>query len=529
MRSILIALLAAAQFVAAQSPVLHRVLPLGIPAGQTTEVKLLGERLDEITDVWCSAADVRIDTTNGPRLLITTPKDAVGLVALRVATTNGASDLALLMIDDLAAALEAGTNRAIASAQRARHGAAVDATTDELAFDFYSFDAKKGDTVSIDIVASRMGSKLDPVLRVLDAQKREMAFCEDASGAARDCRLQFRPPASGEYVLEVRDIAYGGGPEYFYRLRLGKFAFATCTFPVVATPGAEVAVLGPENGRLRAVAARGHYADFGGGFLAVRTAELAQRFEHEPNNALQEALPVEVPSALNGRFEKLEDRDWFRFKADKDERLVFLTRTRSAGSPCDVFLEVRDTEGKLIAESNPVGAQDTAFTNKFASAGDYFLVARELAGRGAPDFAYQIEVRKFEPTFTLAVDEVKFEARNGAEFSVPVSCARYDFNDKIALEFPGLPEGFTFENATIEEKKTNATVKIKVPADAAPGTLLAFSVIGSAKQKQVAATTMAALRRDRPLLLQPPSELDGVVVLGVTGADPAPRPRRRRT
>ena len=120
MRSIVIALLAAAQLVAAQSPVLHRISPLGIPAGQTTEVKLLGERLDEITDVWCSTADVRIETTNGPRLLITTPQDAVGLVALRVATTNGVSDLAMLMIDDLASALEAGTNRSVASAQRAR-------------------------------------------------------------------------------------------------------------------------------------------------------------------------------------------------------------------------------------------------------------------------------------------------------------------------------------------------------------------------------------------------------------------------
>ena len=529
MRSILIALLAAAQVVAAQSPILHRVAPLGIPAGLTTEVRLLGERLDQITDVWCSAGDVRVETTNGPHLLITTSKDAVGLVALRVATTNGVSDFAMLMIDDLAAALEAGTNRAIASAQRTRSDAAIDATTDELAFDFYSFDAKKGDVVSIDVVASRIGSKLDPVLRILDAQKREIAFCEDASGAARDCRLQFRPPASGEYLLEVRDIAYGGGPDYFYRLRLGKFGFATCTFPVVAAPGMDVAVLGPANERLKSVAARGRYADFGRGFVAVTTAELAQSFEREPNDGLQKALQVEIPSALNGRFERPEDRDWFRFTAEKDERVVFLTRSRSAGSPCDVFLEVRDAEGKLIGESNPVGAQDTAITNTFASEGGYFLVARELAGRGAPDFAYQIEVRKFEPGFTLAVDEVKFEAKNGAEFSVPVSCLRYDFTGKIVLEFPGLPDGFTFENAAIEEKKTNATVKIKVPADAAPGTLVAFSVVGSAKQKQVAATTIAALRRDRPLLLPPPPELDGVVVLGITGADPAPRPRRRRT
>lgn len=528
MRSAFLFLLSA-QVAVAQSPVLHRVSPLGIPAGKTTEVQLIGERLDDITDAWCSVPNVRVETTNGARLLITTPKDAVGLIALRVTTTNGVSDLAMLVVDDLPWQAESGTNRPIANAQAAVHEAAIDVTTDELAFDYYRFDARKGDTLSIDVVASRMGSKLDPVLRVLDSQKREVAFCEDASGAARDCRIQFRPAASGEYLLEVRDIAYGGGPQFFYRLRLGDFSFATCTFPLVATPGSEVAVLGLKGERLQHVKARNYYADIGRGFVAIRTAELSgQTAEREPNDASEKARAIAVPTSVNGRFEKAEDRDWFRFKAEKDQRFVFLTRSRSAGSPCDVFMELRDADGKLITESNPTGAQDTALTNKFSSAGEYFLVTRELAGRGAPDLAYQIEIKEFEPGFTLAVDEEKFEVKSGGEISIPVSCVRYDFNAKIALQFQGLPDSFKFENATIEEKKTNTSVKIKIP-DASPGTLLSFTVVGSAHGKQARASTLGALRRSMPLLLQPPPELDGIIVLGVTGADPAPKPRRRRS
>ena len=529
MRSASIFLLIA-QVAAAQSPVLHRVSPLGIPAGKTTEVKLIGERLDDITDVWCSVSAVHAETTNGPRLLITTPNDAVGLIALRVATTNGVSDLVVLVVDDLPSQVENGTNRAIANAQAAIHEAAIDATTDELAFDYYRFNAKKGDTLSIDVLASRIGSKLDPVLRVLDSHQREVAFCEDASGAARDCRLQFRPAISGEYLLEVRDIAYGGGPQFFYRLRLGDFSFATCTFPLVATPGSEVAVLGPKGERLKKVKAREHYAETDGSFVPTRTSDLpVESAEREPNDVPPKALAIDVPAFINGRFDKADDRDCFRFKAAKEQRLVFLTKSRSAGSPCDVFLELRDATGKSIAESNPSGAQDTALTNKFSSAGEYFLVARELAGRGAPDLAYQIEIKEFEPGFTLAVDEEKFEVKTGGEISIPVSCIRYDFNAKIALQFLGLPDNFKFENATIDGTKTNTSVKISIPADTSPGTLLSFRVVGSANNMRAQASTLNALRRNMPLLLQPPHELDGIIVLGITGADPSPRPRRRRS
>jgi hypothetical protein len=524
MRSGLFTLLIAVGCAMGQSPVLHRLSPLGIPAGKTTEVKLIGERLDDITDVWCSIPNIRIETTHDARLLVTTPKDAAGIVALRVATTNGVSDLAMLVIDDLPSVAESATNRSVI------RGLAVDGTTDELAFDFYSFDAKKGTPISIDIIASRIGSKLDPVLRILDTEKRETAFCEDASGAARDCRIHFRPQATGKYLLEVRDIAYGGGPQFFYRMRLGEFAFATCTFPLVARPNDEVVVLGPKGERLPRVRAQEYYADTGGGFVAIRTAELpVHSIEREPNDNAERALAIDIPISLNGRFEKSEDRDWFRFTAKKDQRLVFVTRSRTAGSPCDVFLELRDKENKPIAESNPTGAQDTALTNKFGADGDYLLVARELAGRGAPDLAYQIQINEFEPAFTLAIDEEKFEVKAGGELSVAVSCVRYEFTDEIALQFPGLPDTCKFENGTIAEKKTNTTVKIKLPADVPPGTLLPFAVVGSAQTKQARASTVSALRRNMPLLLQPPPELDGVAVLGVTGADPAPKPRGRRT
>jgi hypothetical protein len=112
----LVAAVLAGQAVAAQSPVLHHFRPLGIPAGRPTEVKLVGERLAEITDVWSSAVNVRVVPTNDSRLMITVPTNAAGMVALRVATTNGVSDVATLMIDSMASLEEPATNKTPASA-----------------------------------------------------------------------------------------------------------------------------------------------------------------------------------------------------------------------------------------------------------------------------------------------------------------------------------------------------------------------------------------------------------------------------
>jgi hypothetical protein len=536
MRSILlVGPLLFAQLTAAQSPLLHRVSPLAIAAGKTTEVKLIGERLGEITDLWCSAANVRLIPTNDARLIVTTPASAAGVIALRVGTTNGVSDVAMFLIDAVPSIQESVTNKAVTSAQFLRRPVAIDGTTDELAFDFYSLDAKRGETISIEALASRIGSKLDPVLRILDEEKHELAFCEDASGAGRDCRLQFRAPKSGRYVIEVRDIAYSGGPQHFYRLRVGKFAFPTCTYPLAAAPGSEMCVLGPWGERfspakIKLVTAAPSYVPVSGSFLPVRSDDLPfQHFERELNDTQQEANLISLPHVINGRFEKAKDRDCFQIDVKKDERWVFATRSRSFGSPCDVFLELRDAEGKTIVECNPSGPQDTTLTHEFKNAGRYLLIAKELADRGAPDFAYQIDAKPFEPTFTLALDDDKIEAKPGGEFSIAVSCARSEFNDKIDVELEGLPENFTVENANIESKKTNATLKVKVPETAQPGELLAFRVVGRAGEKRAVASTISALRRNFVTMLYPPAELDGVVALGITAGDPAPKGRRRRS
>ena len=161
----------------------------------------------------------------------------VGIGAVRLSTASGVSSLQLFMIDDLPTDLDAGKNTAnvtLAAAQPLRAGVAVDGNCEPLAARYFRLSGKKGERVSIEIVAQRLGSKLDPIVRLLDSTGRELAFCDDTPGLGSDCRFGYTFPADGECLIELRDANYDGGADYRYRLRVGDFPLATNLFPLGA-------------------------------------------------------------------------------------------------------------------------------------------------------------------------------------------------------------------------------------------------------------------------------------------------------
>jgi len=200
----------------AQSPSLVDAPSSAVAPGKSTRVTFSGKNLAGATGVWTSfPAKAVIDTNSNDAgktvVNFTLAKEVpVGIGALRLATTNGISDLRLIMIDNLPVVAKSGTNKTIASAQELKLPVAVDGHCEELGFDYYTFKAAKGQRVSIELVANRLGSPLDPVVRVLDAADKELAYCDDDPATGSDARVSFRSPAAGRYVIELRDIGYQG-------------------------------------------------------------------------------------------------------------------------------------------------------------------------------------------------------------------------------------------------------------------------------------------------------------------------------
>jgi hypothetical protein len=89
--------------------------------------------------------------------------------------------------------------------------------------DAWRFAATKGTALKIEVRAARLGSPLDAVLVIKDAQGKELAQADDLPGGSPDCEVSFTPPENGQYVAEVRDrFASRGGPMFAYRLRIAQ-------------------------------------------------------------------------------------------------------------------------------------------------------------------------------------------------------------------------------------------------------------------------------------------------------------------
>jgi hypothetical protein len=414
---------------------------------------------------------------------------STGLGAVRLAATNGISSLHLVMIDPLPSIAASGTNRSTATAQQLKLPVAIEGACEEKTADFFSFAARKGQRLSFEVVAQRLGSALDPLVRLLDSGGRELVFCEDTPGAGVDGRFNYKFASSGQYRIELRDTRYDGGRLYRYRLRIGDFALEAAPLPFHVKPELQSAV-----------------------------SSLPQIKEIEPNDVQPQR--ISVPASIHGRFTKPKDRDCFEFAANKGERLVFRGKTRSIGSSCDLYLRLETAAGKKLGESPMAGAEESSLTNTFKETGVCRLVIEEAAQLGGPEYFYRVDIAPFQPGFALSMDTETFQAGSGGNIEIKVLPERHDYDGPITLALANAGDGFRLEPKVITSKTNATTVKMTLPSNLSPGQLVNFKIIGRAqidgKEFAAIASTRPALRRLFPHLPWPPVELDGWIGLGVT-------------
>ncbi len=545
--ALVFALAAAVSF--AQSPSATHATPSAAVPGRTTEVTVFGSGLSAATELWTSfgakaeavPAAEKSDANKAVFKLTLPSSQPVGIGALRVVTTNGVSGLLPFMVDDLPTVADASTNKSVANAQPLTLPVAVDGVCEELARNFYRFAAKKGDRVSVEVVARRLGSALDPVARLFDARGRELGWSDDDPSVGRDSRFIAEIPVSGEYFIEVRDIEYRGGAAYRFRLRVGHFPLVNFPFPFAARAGSAGAFVLAGKGLdavkpLYLTAPKSAFADrvwlnaksprgTGTGFASLLVTAFNEITEIEPNDTNTLAQKINLPAAVNGRFAKPHDRDWFEFTVAKGERLLFASRTRSLGSPCDAYMELFKSDGTRLASTKPTAVEEAAITNTFTEAGTYRLMVEEVNRLGGPELAYRIEIAP-QPAFTLSVDTDKADVPAGGSFTLKVACERRNFDGPITLTCEGLV-GATLQENVVAEKKTEAQVKIKLPSSTQPGRVLMLRLTGRAKvgdtEQAVPVSTMPALRKVftdaiyAPLYVPP--ELDGLIAIGVKPAE----------
>ena len=95
--------------------------------------------------------------------------------------------------------------------------------------DVFRFEGRAGEEIVAEVLARRLDSPLDSILRLTDSKGKELALNDDhedkGSGLLThhaDSVIQVKLPANGTYYLTLSDSQKKGGPEYTYRLRISQ-------------------------------------------------------------------------------------------------------------------------------------------------------------------------------------------------------------------------------------------------------------------------------------------------------------------
>ncbi|HWB00741.1 MAG TPA: PPC domain-containing protein [Pirellulales bacterium] len=544
-----IAYLFAAAVLYAAPPNVTHVVPAGVMPGQSTSITLHGENVGQAVALWTNlpgvessfkppepaAAKDKTDVTSAT-FQIKVPKDApLGAYGLRLVTRNGVSNLRLLVVDDLPTVREVKQHSTVETAQEIQLPAVVEGATETEAYDFYKFRATAGQRLSVEMVARRIGSPLDPVVRLIDSRGRELIYSDDDPATGPDGRFVHRFEAEGDYLLEVRDVRYQGNSTYRYRLRLGDFPLATAPFPlagcVASTARLTIAgrdldklppvdLLIPPGSADAEIAFPVRYPKGQGSAVVHVLRGGLEQVEFEPNDKPEQATAIDATGAINGRFERAGDRDLYTFTADAKQRIVFTGQARSLGAPTDLFLRLLDDKGTQLAEVDDTEGEEGVIDHTFAAKGTYRLVVEDLLNASGPDRLYRIEIGATRAPFALAADGERYNAPQAGVFAVKVTATRRSHKGAIDLSLAGAEaERCKLSGNKIAEGKNDTTMLVTVPADMPPGSFAVLSIVGQAKIGEAtataSATSLAALRTALNGLNYPPAELTRDVAIGI--------------
>lgn len=533
---------------APQAPTLTTPVTLGAKRGGAVELTLSGTNLDAPLAVLLGgpgkATVVPLPKPDPAQLKVKfeLPADTpVGLYPLRVATAAGVSNLRPFLVDDLDGVAETEANRSKDTPQDIPLSCSVGGRTDAESSDYFRVKVPAGRRVAFEVVARRAGSPLDPIVVLHDAKtKREMVdrYADDTPGLQGDCRLVHTFPEDSEVLVEVRDTTYRGGPDFFYRLRVGDFPGATTAFPLAvqrgratpvgfAGPGAEdiplVAVEAPTDPAVLAVNVAPKRAGGTSGWpVPVRLTDDPQGVEEEPNDDPAKANRVPVPGGVSARFGGKNDRDHFVIAGKKDRKLALVVQTYELNAPTEVLVKVLDAKGAELVKSDP---QKVPVRVEFTppADGDYRIACEHLNYLSGPNEVYHLAVKPVaaDVDVTLALDRYEAPAGGGTAVAVATVNRQNGYAGPVELSVAG--SDALSGRVVVPAGQTQALVPVWVREWARPGAypfVVKATITADGRPVEKFGTITELVKAGFGGLPNPPPELLTGCVLGVADKPP---------
>src|SRR5271166_5506431 len=229
-------------FAQAGTPQIVGIRPFGVQRGVSSELTIGGSNLGGNPRLIGPFA-FRIDPVDSRRSsdlvwtfkLTVLPDVALGVYPVRVQTDDGLSNPFLFAVGQLPQFSEKEDNTSFEAAQALPAPPLV--VQGEVAgndVDYFRFAGKKGQVVVVDAQCARIGSGVDPTIRLTTAagSRRFVASADDSPGLVTDARLAAVLPEDTDYVVEISDSRYQGASRPGYRLVIGDLPMAEEVYPL---------------------------------------------------------------------------------------------------------------------------------------------------------------------------------------------------------------------------------------------------------------------------------------------------------
>ena len=459
-----------------------------------TAPAILGDELQAPAEISVRRKPTEIPITH-PREWaseITIASDApLGPAFWRVSCAQGGTASRPFLIGDLPEFIETESNSIPANAEPITLSVTVNGRIfGERDVDHFRFVAEAGDVVVCEVFAGRLGSRLDPIVELLDSTGQRLAADEIRIGV--DPVLALRIESPGEYILRIAHVTVLGGPSYVYRINISTAPFIHYAFPAGGQAGTirdvDLFVLtgngGSQTLQQRIQFPRNSDIDWRYALPAPTAGKNQQQsptvglavddvrniLETEPNNTATEAGDLTLPITVDGRTPTADDEDWFRFTAKKGDAISIHCRPFPIGTSALPTLFLTNADGKQLAAARSIDTTEPGCRLEWTAPADgtYLLRVRDMqfGARGGDDFVYRLTLRNSQPDFSLTLRSDALDLMQGAKNKLSVTLQRFGgMNDAVKLKIEGLPDGVTFEPAEIPAGKNSVSLSFSAAAE----------------------------------------------------------------
>jgi hypothetical protein len=422
-----------------------------------------------------------------------------GAREVRIATPQGVSTLGQVVVVRDPIIREAANNDTLKTAQPITLPATVCGAFEKPEdVDFYKFTVPAGTALTFHVQSQRLQNKIhdlqehsDPILTLRNSAGTVLAANDNYFFG--DPLLHYRFATAGEYYLEIRDVRYGGNPDWQYSIEINDRPFVTNVYPSRVTPGTttRLRLVGynlpadpAASLSLPATAPEGlgwGTLKLGNGQVTNAVPVIVSRLPEVleaagDHGTAARAQKVAVPAGICGRIDKEAEVDCYAFEAKAGERFTFEVVARAHQSMLDSHLRVLNDKGERLAENDDGSdgrftSADSLIENWSAPAnGRYVVEVRDLHLRGGPPFVYFLKVTRSQPHFLLDVDTDKTLLAPGTASVLFVRATRKNgFEGEVRLAIDGLPAGVTASCGRILAGANDGCIILRAAPDAPRG------------------------------------------------------------